>query len=43
MSKKIDKQMLEIVKEGFEVERFYLQPDEAVKMLEEMIHLFWKS
>ena len=33
---KITAEMKKIVKEGFEVERFYLQPDEAVKMLEEM-------
>ena len=30
---KITAEMKKIVKEGFEVERFYLQPDEAVKML----------
>ena len=33
---KITAEMKKIVKEGFEVERFYLQPAEAVKMLEEM-------
>ncbi len=33
---KITAEMKKIVKEGFEIERFYLQPDEAVKMLEEM-------
>ena len=33
---KITAEMKKIVKEGLEVERFFLQPDEAVKMLEEM-------
>ncbi|MBQ9461909.1 MAG: threonine--tRNA ligase [Clostridia bacterium] len=33
---KITAEMKKIVKEGLDVERFYLQPDEAVKLLEEM-------
>ncbi len=33
---KITAEMKKIVKEGLDVERFYLQPDEAVKTLEEM-------
>ena len=33
---KITAEMKKIVKEGFEVERFMLQPDEAVKLLEDM-------
>ncbi len=33
---KITAEMKKIIKEGLDVERFYLQPDEAVKMLEEM-------
>lgn len=33
---KITAEMKKIVKEGFAVERFLLQPDEAVKLLEEM-------
>ena len=33
---KITAEMKKIVKEGLDVERFYLQPDEAIKMLEEM-------